>query len=217
MDRFMKKISKCLTRLSAIAIFTAMLEAAVAAQQPVPRPSPQRQPPTQSAPQAPAATAQPAPAAQSALDGAPQRTTATYEDWTLQCEIQAGTPPRKVCEMTQVTQLQGKNQPFSRAEVVRTTKDQPTRLVIQVPVNVSFAAYVRVQIGDADPALAVPFTRCLPSGCFADFDLKDDTLKKFRSAGSPGKLTFADSSGRDLSVPLSFNGFGQAYDALLKE
>jgi invasion protein IalB len=209
----MKKMGKCLTGLAAVAILTSLLGATTVAQQPAPRPAPQRQPPAP-APQAPAA--QPAPAAQG---GAPQRTTATYEDWVLQCEIQAGTPPKKVCEMTQVTQLQGKNQnqPFSRAEVVRPTKDQPARLVIQVPVNVSFAANVRVQIGDADPGLAVPFARCLPNGCFAEFDLKDDTLKKFRSAASPGKLTFADSSGRDIAIPLSFNGFGQAYEALLKE
>ena len=46
---------------------------------------------------------------------------------------------------------------------------------------------------------------------------KDDVLKKFRTASGAGKLSFADAGGHDVSVPLSFNGFNQAFDALLKE
>jgi invasion protein IalB len=121
--------------------------------------------------------------------------------------------------MTQVTQLQvqGKSQPFTRAGILRPTKDRPSRLVLQVPVNISFSTNVRLQIGDSDPGLAVPFARCVPSGCFAEFDFKDDTLKKFRSATAAGKLSFADAGGHELAVPFSFNGLGQAYDALLRE
>ena len=42
-------------------------------------------------------------------------------------------------------------------------------------------------------------------------------MKKFRAASGVGKLIFADASGRDVAVPLSFNGFAQAFDALSKE
>lgn len=96
-------------------------------------------------------------------------------------------------------------------------KDHPGRLVIQVPVNVSFASSVRIQIGESEPGIATNFARCMPSGCFAELETKDDVLKKFRSATGAVKLSFADASGRDVSVPLSLNGFNQAYDALLKE
>jgi invasion protein IalB len=121
--------------------------------------------------------------------------------------------------MAQVTQLQvqGKTQPFSRAVVPHPAKDQPVRLVVQLPVNVTFSTNVRVQISDGDQGLALPFARCVPDGCFADFEIKEDTLKKFRSASTGGKLSFADASGRGISIPLSFNGFSKAYDALTKD
>ncbi|HLW89967.1 MAG TPA: invasion associated locus B family protein [Roseiarcus sp.] len=96
-------------------------------------------------------------------------------------------------------------------------KGQPLRLVVQVPVNVSLPSNVLIEAGDADPGLSAPFNRCLPVGCFADFDLKDDAVQKFRSATAPGKVMFKDSTERDVAVPLSFKGFGPALDALSKE
>ena len=224
-DNFiMQIIYRTSARWSVGALLMASLTAGVAAQQPVPRPSPQRAPQAQVAPPSSPTVAQPAPAqpvpsSQATQGGTPQRTTATYDDWVLQCETQPGPPPVKACEMTQVTQLQvqGKSQPFTRAAILRPAKDRPSRLMVQVPVNISFSSNVRIQIGDSDPVLAAPFARCVPAGCFAEFDIKDDTLKKFRSATAAGKLSFADATGHDLSVPFSFNGLGQAYDALLKE
>ena len=69
----------------------------------------------------------------------------------------------------------------------------------------------------ADPGLAAPIARCVPAGCFADFELKDDVPKKFRAAAGGGRVLFADASGRGITIPLSFNGFTQALDALAKE
>jgi invasion protein IalB len=150
---------------------------------------------------------------------APQRTTATYDDWVVQCDTQAGSPPQKICDMAQVAQVnaQGHSTPFSRVAVVHPVKGQPVRLVVQVPVNVSFATTVRIQTSDSDPGIAAPFARCLSAGCFAEFDIKDDVLKKLRAATGSGKVSFADGGGHEISVPLSFNGFNQAYEALVKE
>ncbi len=148
---------------------------------------------------------------------APQQTTATYDDWVVQCQTQSGTPPEKVCEMVQVTQVQGKNIPFSRVIIVRPTKGQPIKLVVQVPVNASFSANVRIQISNSDPGIAAPFARCAPVGCFADFEIKEDILKKLRTASGAGKLSFADATGHDIAVPLSFKGFDQAFEALAKD
>ena len=198
--------------LAAIMLLT--FAGAAAAQQPVPpRPAAPR-------PAAPAQSAQQAPAQQPGASEVPQSTTATYADWVVQCLTRPGTPQEKaekLCEMAQVTQLQGKNVPFSRIAVERPTKEQPTKLIVQVPVNASFATPVRVQTADADPGMTSPFARCVPGGCFAEFDLKEETLKKLRAATGVGKLSFADAGGHDVAVPLSFNGFAQAYEALLKE
>ena len=148
---------------------------------------------------------------------APQSTTATYADWVVQCQTRAGPPAEKICDMGQVTQLQGKNVPFSRVAVAQPVKGQPIKLMVQLPVNASFAANVRIQASDTDPGVAAPFARCLPGGCFADFDLKDDVVKRMRAASGAGKLSFADAAGHDVSVPISFNGFAQALDALVRE
>jgi len=147
----------------------------------------------------------------------PQQTTATYAGWVVQCQTQAGPPPQKICDMAQVTQVQGKGVPFSRVAIAHPVKGQPVKLVVQVPVNASFATSVNIQTSDDDPGFIAPFARCLPAGCFADFELKEDILKKLRAASGVGKLTFADAGGHNISVPLSFNGFGQALDALARE
>jgi invasion protein IalB len=148
---------------------------------------------------------------------APQRTTATYADWVVQCERQPGPPPQKLCEMVQITQRKGDTAPFSRVAIVHPTKGKPVRLIVQVPVNASFSSDVRIRTGDADPGFAAPFSRCVPAGCFADFDIKDDVMWKLRAASGTGKLTFVDSGGQEIAVPLSFNGFAQAFAALSKE
>lgn len=149
----------------------------------------------------------------------PQSTTATYGDWVVQCQAppDAQAQNQKMCDMAQVTQLQGRNVPFSRVAIPRPVKGQAVKLIVQLPVNASFATNLRIQTGDADPGIAAPFARCIPGGCFADFDLKDDVLKKFRVSSGSGKLTFADASGHEVGVPISFNGFGQALDTLARE
>jgi invasion protein IalB len=156
-------------------------------------------------------------AAAATTAAAQDRTTATYEDWVLQCEVQSGPPPRKACDIAQVTQMQGRNVPLSRIAVTHPEKGQPIRLTVQVPVNIALGANIRIQAGDADPGLAVPFDRCQPAGCFAEFELKDDTLRKFRAAADAGKLTFKAANGQPMTIPVSFKGFTRAFDALAKE
>jgi invasion protein IalB len=148
---------------------------------------------------------------------AQQNTTATYADWVVQCTYDQGTPPQKTCEMTQVTQVQGKNIPFSRVLIEAPAKGHPVKLVIQLPVNVSLRTQVAIRIGDADSGISAPFDRCIPAGCFADFELKDEALKKLYASEGTGKVTFKDSSGTDVGIPLSLKGFSAAYDALSKE
>ncbi|MGB7252351.1 MAG: invasion associated locus B family protein, partial [Xanthobacteraceae bacterium] len=133
-------------------------------------------------PAPPARPAPPAAARPQASSDVPERTTATYGDWVVQCVTNSSPPSDSVCDMAQVTQLQGKNLPFSRVAVGRPEKGQPVKLVVQVPVNVSFATQVHIQTGDTDPGVIAPFANCTPNGCFAEFDLREDLLKKLREA-----------------------------------
>jgi invasion protein IalB len=147
---------------------------------------------------------------------AQDRTTATYEDWVVECQKGAGSPPRQTCDMAQLTLVQGKNAPYSRVALESPKIGGQLKLVVQVPVNVSIASNVVLRTGDADPGLTVPFARCTPEGCFADLVVGDDAAKKLRAAGGGGHLNFVDAAGRQVVIPLSFKGFSQALDALVK-
>jgi invasion protein IalB len=159
------------------------------------------------------AQAQAAPAA----SDAPQLTTATYGDWIVQCATPTKPPAQKVCDMAQTTQVQGRDAPFSRVAVMHPVRGQPVKLIVQVPVNVSFATNVRIRTSDADPGFMAPFARCIPNGCFAEFDLRDDMVRKLHAASGAGKLSFPAAAGREIDIPLSFKGFSQAFDALSRE
>ncbi len=119
--------------------------------------------------------------------------------------------------MAQVTKLRGKNVPFSRVAIAQPERRKPIKLVVQVPVNVSLATKVRIRTSDGDAGIAAPFVRCMPAGCFAEFAFKEDILRKLRAAAGGGKLSFANASGGEIVVPLSFNGFAEAFDALARE
>jgi invasion protein IalB len=147
----------------------------------------------------------------------PQRTTATYADWVVVCTSAAGRTPSKVCRMVQGTEVRGKNMPFSHVAVSYPGRGQPIKLTVQVPPNASFATQVRVQSADNDPGITSSFSYCLPVGCFANFELKDDVAKKLGAAQGAGRVTFADAGGHSIAIPLSFNGFAQGLDALAKE
>jgi invasion protein IalB len=142
-----------------------------------------------------------------------EQTTATYGDWTLQCEVvQAGPPARKSCDIWQIAQVQG--HPVTRVEIGHPVRGQPVRLAAQVSVNVSLRGGVRLHMSDTDPGLAAAFNRCVPAGCFAEFELSADALRKFRGVGGGAKLTFTNAIGQRVSVPVSFKGFAPAFDAL---
>jgi invasion protein IalB len=148
---------------------------------------------------------------------APQQTTATYDDWTLRCAVLAGPPVQKSCEIVQSTHVQGQTAVLTQIAVGGQRKGTPPRMVIQVPIDVWLPTGVKVLASDKDPGLSAIFKRCMPAACFADVDLRDDVLKRFRTATDAGKLQFKDANQKDLSLPISFKGFDAAYQALPKD
>lgn len=147
----------------------------------------------------------------SALAQAPQRTTATFEDWTVRCE---GSDAAKTCEMAQAMQIKGQAQPVTQIAIGRVSKTEPMKLVFLVPINVWIPAGVKLVADDKDAGITAGFRRCLPAACFAEVDLKDDMIKKLRALSESGKLQFKDAGQQDVAIPVSFKGFGQAYDAM---
>jgi invasion protein IalB len=147
----------------------------------------------------------------------PQRTTATYEDWTLRCETPAGTPPQKSCEIAQATHLQGQNNPVTQIAVSRPPKGGRPKLVILVPPNVWILVGAKLVYDEKQPGIPAAFNRCFPGGCVAEAEIADDILKNLRARTSPGRLEFKDANQHDIAAPVSFKGFSQAFDALMKD
>lgn len=143
---------------------------------------------------------------------APRLTTATYDDWTVRCEMH---DTIKSCEMEQTSQVQG--QPVSQIAIGRPSKNEPLRIVFQVPINVWLPAGVTLVMDDKDPGVSAIFKRCINNGCFADTDLKDDAVKKLRARTDNGKMLFKDANQREVTIPVSFKGFGAAFEAMAKE
>jgi invasion protein IalB len=187
-------------------LLTGLLLTAIpaTAQQPAPRPAPR-----------PAPAQRPQPPAAPPAQG-PQRTSATYGDWIVQCEIAEG-QTQKNCEMQQLAHMQGQANPISLVAIPLPVKGQEAKLIVQLPVNVSLAGGVKIE-GDAkDRGLNIPFTRCIPAGCFAETALKEEEMKRFRSETQPGKMLYKNAAEGVMTIPLSFKGFGQAFDALAKQ
>ena len=163
----------------------------------------------------------PAPAAPAgAPAGAlPDRTTASFGDWTLRCERRRdGGTPIKLCEITQAIQRAGDAGPLAQIALGRLASTDPMKLTVVLPLNVALASSPKVAADAKDgPAMQTSWQRCLPAGCLASASLNDDTLKKLRAAGETGKLDYRDASDRDVSLPFSLRGLPEALDALARE
>lgn len=148
-----------------------------------------------------------------ALAQTPQRTTATYADWTVRCVMQG---KDKSCEMAQTIQIKGRPQPISQIAIGRQTKDGPLKMVFEVPIDVWLPDGVELVTAQKQANITAKFTRCVPAGCFAEADVSATAVKELRSLQKNGKLQFKDARKQLVAIPVSFKGFNDAYDALKK-
>ncbi|MGA7966382.1 MAG: invasion associated locus B family protein [Gammaproteobacteria bacterium] len=144
---------------------------------------------------------------------APQRTTATYGDWTVRCAMNGKT---KLCEMTQATQIKGRQQPITQIAIGRQSKKGPVKLVFEAPVDVWLPAGVTLATGNKKADISASFSRCVPAGCIAETDIDQNQIKELSHLKKSGKLQFKDARKQLVAIPVSFKGFGDAYDALQK-
>jgi invasion protein IalB len=179
----------------------------------IPKPTDAPAPAPAVAAQAPAAAPAPEP-----VSSDPQSTTAAYGDWVVRCQrIGQGAASQHVCEAAEIIQTQGAQGPIAQIAIGRVTAADPLRLTLVLPPNVSFPSTPRMSAEEKDPhPLDLNWRKCLPGGCFADIEFKDDVLQRWRAMNGQGAISFKDSAGRDISVPFSFRGLGPALDALAK-
>ena len=187
------------TRISIVLAFlsTSVCSAPVVAQTPPPPPAPA------TAPALPPVSAD------------PQITTATFGDWVLRC-VKPDLKTAKSCEIVQTLQVQNQGT-IAQLAFGRLNPKDPLRLTVVVPPNISLPSTLRVGIDEKDPqSVEVSWRRCLPGGCYADGEAKDDTLRRWRAQPERGQLQVLTGTGQPVIIPFSFRGLAQALDALAK-
>jgi invasion protein IalB len=142
----------------------------------------------------------------------PDRTTATYGDWVLRCEYPSGGGELS-CEVAQ-TILDQRGQALAQVTVRRAGATPSARLAVSVQVGASatVAEPLRLTIED-QPALTLPFRRCLPRGCFAEALQSDAELGGLARRAEAAKLEFRDGDGQAAVIPASLRGLAASVDA----
>jgi len=158
------------------------------------------------------------PPAPAAVGTEPQNTLATYGDWVVRCSRAGdGAQAARICEVAQSIQVQGQQGAIAQIAVGRVNQKDPMRVTVALAPNISFPSAVKISPDDKDTqGIELSWRRCVPGGCFADAEIKDEELKRWRAQAGNGRLQFKDANGRDLALTVSFRGFSQALDGLAK-
>jgi invasion protein IalB len=168
--------------------------------------------------QAPKDAAKPAaPASPAAVPTAPERTTASFGDWVMRCEM-SGTPARRICEVAGVITLQGQTSPSAQLAIGRQAAHEGKWMTVVLPPNIAITTKPQVSIAKAGAApFELTWQRCAPGACFASAPVSEDTIGLLSAQTEPGRIAFKDAADRDVALPLSFRGLAQALAALAKE
>jgi invasion protein IalB len=173
------------------------------------------------------AARQAAGAAKGEAKGDPQITSTAYGNWSLRCQKEAppakdakaatGEKPARACEISETLEASDHSGPIAKLSIGRPGGKGSLFAVLIVPNNISFPSSVHIRTDDKDIwGLRLDWVRCIPGGCFAQAQLADATVGYWHGLDSQGEIRFPDSTGADVSLPISFHGFGQALDALNK-
>lgn len=161
----------------------------------------------------------------------PSETTETYGDWTFRCnQVEASTAEAsetdgnnsskdavtKLCETTQVLRDGNGNviaqiafgQDPSNAEKIVT--------VFQVPQGTLLTTPVRFGDEELTKSIDADYFTCIQSICLARTETDEASLKDIGSV-EKGSLIFADRSGRNIRVLLSFKGLNDAIERMVSD
>jgi invasion protein IalB len=90
-------------------------------------------------------------------------------------------------------------------------------MTIALPPNISLPSGVRVSVTDKDEnPLELEWRRCLPGGCVAEGQVRDDLLRSWRAQTGAGQIRCVLASAQPLGLSFSFRGLAVALDNLAK-
>lgn len=144
---------------------------------------------------------------------APQRTTATFDDWTVTCVGET----QKTCEITSAQPDQGQGI-ASQITISRVSNGQSLKISVQIPPNVWLSSGITLSGDSKSGGIVAPFRWCVSGRCLADVEVKQEQIEKLSGLGDQsGLLIFKVATQQDQKILVSFKGLGRAFDFFLKE
>jgi invasion protein IalB len=145
----------------------------------------------------------------------PQKSTATFDDWTVSCVFD-GETKKQACEIIQVQMLPEQAAPVSQITIGAPTTEKLYKILIQVPANIWIPNGVKLAADEKDSGSMAAFRWCVSTRCLADMEVKEEIIRKLQ-AGGTGRLSFKDSSQADFVIAVSFKGLPDALSYMGKQ
>ncbi len=135
-----------------------------------------------------------------------------YQDWTLTCFT---TETGENCNLNQAFVEKDSGRAILRAIVRKFPNTENAIMILAVPLGVDLRKGASLKVTDDKFLNNLEYTMCLPDGCRLQFPLTQEAVDLMRTA-TQGQLIFGrPNQEQNIGVPISFNGFGEAYAAFL--
>ena len=165
-----------------------------------------------------------------AEDAGPQRTTATYDDWLLQClakapaaaaaadkaaaatdAVAAPLKPSMSCEINQTFTVRDTGATLAKLAIGKVAGVEGTKAVAITPVGVYLPDGLVFKI-DGGEELKAAFTYCSRDACVGEMALADAAVEQLKVAKAV-TMTFTTADRKPLTINVSPKGFANAYSA----
>lgn len=143
---------------------------------------------------------------------APEVTSETFGDWTVNCQEIEG---QERCEMTQVL-LNADNSPAIEVNLFRVS-GQPQVFAggtVVAPLGTLLTSQLTISI-DGDLGKRYPFAFCLPDGCVSRVGLTEEDVSGYKKGGKATvSLASVRAPDQVFNFDMSLTGFTAAFDHL---
>ena len=134
------------------------------------------------------------------------------DGWQVACYGEGAT---RNCEATQAVFVGGTPTPLARAALGWLGVEAPLMLTVMVAPDVSLSSPLDLAI-EGQGNLALPWTRCRPSGCFATMNVTEEDLRTLLGGERRGhaRLSFTDGEEAMMLLNLPLAGITEAIEVL---
>lgn len=149
-------------------------------------------------------------AAAYAQDAAPVQSPAPAP-WGTSCTSEGRDAPTQ-CKMEQRVVLSDSGALLASVTIQPVAGATAPMMVIRVPYGIHFPAGLRMAV-DGSALETLPFQTCDAQGCFAGGPTNEALIDRLE-AGNNLEITFQDQMQRNITVPVSLNGFTAAFERI---